>query len=369
MIKIRLPYWFAWVLMAITLCACSKEEGSLGNGNSLTHITHNPTALTVELPEFFDPLSVPSSNPLTEEGVDLGRHLFYDPVLSQNGETACSSCHQIEHNFSNNVPVAVGADGLENTRSTLSLTNIGFVRTGFFLDGAAMSIEEATLQEIENSNRIGGQDYLSKLQENQLYQEKFRKAFPIESTDEITTDLVVKALSQFQRTLISGWSKLDQAQSSSPTGVALTTLELDGYFLFFREQNFTLHPGCSHCHEATYFDGQDYYNNGIDAVQTLNDFQDLGRGAVTGEYMDQGRFRAPTLRNIEYSAPYMHDGRFTTLDEVLDHYESGGHGAENLDPEITGFPLTEYERASLIAFMKALSDQQFLNNPSFQSPF
>lgn len=359
------------ILILVFSCNSDKIDLSDPNNISLKNLPHNPTNFELSKPEFFDPMPIPSGNPLTEEGIELGRFLFYDTILSEDGVTTCATCHQPENNFADQNAFSTGGNGQLNARSTMTLANVGYVKTGYFWDGRAVTLEAASIEELTRSAAINGNpdNFLNKIRSDENYRRRFRAAFPIENTIEINEDLIAKALAQFQRTIVTANSRLDRAQSSNSNGFTLTDLEVDGYFLFFREQNFTLHPGCSHCHGPTYFDGDTYYNNGLDGVMDLNDFLDLGRGEVTGTYLDNGKFRAPTLRNIEKTAPYMHDGRFETLEEVLAHYESGGHGAENLDPEITGFPLTDYERASLLAFLKSLTDDDFLDNSNLKSPF
>lgn len=361
------------LLLLALVFSCKSEKIDLSDPDNidLTNLPHNPTNYELVKPEFFDPMPIPANNPMTEEGVELGRYLFYDPILSKDGQTSCATCHQLEHNFSNQNALETGGNGQTNARSTMTLANVGYVETAYFWDGRAVTLEEATLSEMTNPSAVNGEagDFLLKIRSDADYRERFRAAFPIENTSEIDAELVAKALAQFQRTFVTANSRLDRAQSANANGFELTQLELDGYFLFFREQNFTLHPGCSHCHEATYFQGETYYNNGLDEAEDLNDFPDLGRGGVTGIESDNGKFRAPTLRNIEMTAPYMHDGRFETLEEVLNHYQTGGHPSENLDQEITGFPLTDYEKESLLAFLKSLTDTDFLDNSDLKSPF
>ncbi|MFT4759204.1 MAG: cytochrome c peroxidase [Paraglaciecola sp.] len=361
------------LLMLATVFSCRSEKIDVSDPNNitLTNLPHSPTNYELNKPEFFDSMPIPVDNIMTEEGVELGRYLFYDSILSQDGQTECATCHQLENSFSNQNALATGGNGQLNSRSTMTLANVGYVETSYFWDGHASTLETATLSELTNPDAMNGvaADFLAKIRNDADYRKRFRAAFPIENTNEIDANLVSKALAQFQRTFITANSRLDRAQSTNSNGFELTDLEVDGYFLFFREQNFTLHPGCSHCHGATYFQGDTYYNNGLDEVDDLNNFPDLGRGGVTGIYADNGTFRAPTLRNIETTAPYMHDGRFGTLEEVLNHYQSGGHPADNLDQEITGFPLTDYEKESLLAFLKSLTDPDFLDNSDFKSPF
>ncbi|MEM9260930.1 MAG: cytochrome C peroxidase, partial [Bacteroidota bacterium] len=150
-----------------------------------------------------------------------------------------------------------------------------------------------------------------------------------------------------------------------------TELESEGFDLFFIEFANTddLHPGCSHCHNRPSFTDNLFHNNGLDSVASLEDFMDLGLGGVNGNIFDNGKFRSTTLRNIELTAPYMHDGRFNTLEEVVEHYAGGGHGVENENVNVTGFELTERKKQALVAFMRTLTDEEFINDPRFSNPF
>lgn len=209
---------------------------------------------------------------------------------------------------------------------------------------------------------------ISKIKLSNDYPTRFRKAFGITSKNEITKELTVKAIAQFERTLISGNAKFDKIFRREDF---FTDDELRGYELFFNASG-APDAQCGHCHTSPFMDNNDYFNNGLDGVNSLEDFKDKGRGKVTGKLFDNGKFRAPTLRNIEFTAPYMHDGRFKTLDEVIDHYASGGHYADNVDPfipQIKQINLTTKQKQQILLFLKTLSDKDFMNNPAYQNPF
>jgi len=180
--------------------------------------------------------------------------------------------------------------------------------------------------------------------------------------------LAVKAIAQFERTIISsGESKYDKVIAGKEV---FTDEELDGFEIFFDiDEDVTQHAECGHCHNDPLFTTNEYFNNGIERVESLQDFPDLARGAITERDFDNGSFKVPTLRNIEFTAPYMHDGRFKTLDEVLDHYESGGHPAPNLGAVLRPLDLNTSNRAALLAFIKTLRDTVFLENSALSSPF
>ncbi len=331
---------------------------------------YQPTAHTFDLPNGFPDPIVPSDNPMTEEGVALGRMLFFDPILSSDSSMSCASCHQPALSFTNGMAVSQGVLGISGKRNSMALVNLAYNARGFFWDGRAASLEEQALIPVEDHIELN-EDWAQveeKLRRHAQYPVLFREAFGIERKGEISRDLAVKAIAQFERTLISGDSRYDQvigAQEGFPTDS-----EQRGLQLFFIEDDLdVMHPGCSHCHFNPLFTNNAFFNNGLDSIATLSDFTDLGRGGVTGREFDNGRFRTPTLRNIALTAPYMHDGRFSTLEEVLDHYARGGHNAPNEDANIQPFILSEQDKQDLIAFLNMLTDTSFLNKPEFSNPF
>lgn len=353
--------------------SCKKDPDVTGcdtcEDQDLIKAEYKPAPFTLELPAWMPDPIIPNDNPLTQQGVALGRMLFYDPVLSSEG-ISCSSCHDPTLAFTDARAQSQGVMGRRGKRSAMSLANLAFNDKGFFWDGRASTLEAQALIPVEDHLEMDEtwENVEKKLREHTLYPEKFRNAFGIDRKSQITKDLVVKALSQFQRTLISANSRYDQVvwlNKGWPTDE-----EQRGMQLFFLEQSQRLlHPGCSHCHFNPLFGDNTYKNNGIDDVSGLDGFADKGRGGVSMNIYDNGKFRVPTLRNIAVTAPYMHDGRFSTLEQVLDHYSSGGHGVENEDPNIRNFPLSAQDKQDLIAFLNMLTDTSFLNNPAFRNPF
>ena len=348
------------------LCACCDEP----DATDLTDIPYSPEAYMPNVPSNFPPLEVPADNNLTVQGVDLGRRLFYDPILSSDSTMSCSSCHMPSGNFTDNLSTSKGVDGEFGTRSSMTLLNIAFSNTGLFWDGRIGTLEEQALLPVEDPIELHDTwpNVEAKLQRHKEYPALFRKAFGIDDATLITRDLAVKALAQFERIMISsGNSKYDKVIAGADV---FTDLELDGHDIFFDvNEDLTRHAECGHCHNAPLFTTNEFFNNGIDEVNSLDDFLDLGKGEQTNKPFDNGTFKVPTLRNIEFSAPYMHDGRFETLDEVIDHYVSGGNHADNLAPVLRPLTLNEYDRSALIAFIRTLEDQDFMNNPLLSDPF
>ena len=208
---------------------------------------------------------------------------------------------------------------------------------------------------------------VAKLQDHEEYPQRFRKAFGIEKKSELNKGLVVKAIAQFERILISKNSRFDRIVYLNEGW--LTDSEQRGKDLFYVEPTSVDHPGCSHCHGGVNFTDFSFRNNGLDSVANLEDFPDKGLGGINNNFYDLGKFKVPTLRNIALTAPYMHDGRFATLDEVLEQYRNGGHGVENEDVNIVRFTLTERQKQDMIAFLNTLTDTSFINNPEFANPF
>jgi len=204
----------------------------------------------------------------------------------------------------------------------------------------------------------------------------FRKAFGISNKSEMSKELAAKAIAQFERSMVSSGETPFDTWQRGETWPSLEA-QLNGFLIFTDTAGDTPDGECVHCHTPPLFTTNSYVNNGIEQVNSLADFPDKGRGAVTGNEFDNGRFRIPTLRNIMLSAPYMHDGRFATIEEVMDHYISGGHYALNLDvniiphndPTKPEFYIDEEGKQAVIEFMKMLTDTMALNNPAYQSPF
>ena len=335
------------LLLLIVLAACKDPESP------------GPTALEIEIPAGFPTLDNPANNPTTVEGVALGRQLFYDPILSANETVSCASCHLQRQGFGDPDQFSSGVNGALGNRNAPALTNTGF-STSMFWDGREQTLEDQARRPVPNpiEMHLPWPQAVDRLNSSETYREMFEAAFPNHA---ISEDLVVMAIAQFERTFISADSKFDRVQAGVEQ---FTESEARGFNIFFSETG-----DCFHCHGTVLFTDNLFHNNGLD-----EEFSDLGRAMATMNPADEGKFKTPTLRNVEFSAPYMHDGRFNTLEEVVDFYSAGLKTSTTIDPlmknfENGGVQLSAEEKADLIAFIKTLSDEAFLNNPDLSSPF
>ena len=324
------------------------------------------------------PVKIPTDNKPTEEGVLLGRMLFYDPILSADSSQSCASCHNQDLAFTdNNKKFSEGIRGMDGKRNSMPIFNLMWHLEGFFWDGRADLLRHQSILPIQDplemDETIG--NALAKLNASLMYREYFNKAF---GTEVITEDLLAKSLEQFMNTIVSGNSKFDRVMQGTET---FTQQEEIGRIIFNAEAiplknegdpNKPINYGgdCFHCHgESNLFKQRDYSNNGLDAVPT-----DLGRGEVTGKASDNGKFKVPSLRNVEKTAPYMHDGRFSTLEEVVEFYLNGvNQNSPNLDEKMHALKDSVYlnpeHRAALVSFLKTLTDDNYLTNEKYSNPF
>lgn len=343
----------------------NKDPDSLYTGKPFT--IPNPT-VSGQLYGFRS-ISVPADNPMTYEGVQLGRMLFYDSTLSLNKRVSCGSCHKQQYAFGDNTKLSQNVLG-STKRNTSTLINLG-MNTKFFWDGRQTSIEDAVNDALDHEMHPDFVADVNYLGSTPVYVSLFKKAFG--RPGDITEIKMVKAIAQFIRTLVSANSRVDQYYRGE---IELTPAEIAGINAFFNQQQ----GDCYHCHfDQTYLtytnEGLIYQNNGIDSSNTFTGFADLGYGAISGNERDNGKFKIPTLRNVALSAPYMHDGRFATLDEVLNHYDQGLVESPTVDViNLThihqgGLHLDAAGRVNLLAFLNALTDTSFIHNPAFSNPF
>lgn len=316
--------------------------------------------------------NTPAANPTTNAGAALGRVLFYDRRLSANQTISCSSCHQPEHGFSDPRQFSVGFDGGLTGRNSMGLTNARYyLRGNFFWDERAATLEDQVLMPIQNEVEMGMTlDLLvQRIDAEPFYDELFTAAF---GTAEVNSTRISRALAQFVRSIVSGSSKYDLGV---PTNFSnFTALENQGRQIFQGPAG-----GCATCHGSDNFvPGNAIFNNGLE-----NPYADKGLGEVTGLTSDEGFFKVPSLRNIELTAPYMHDGRFATLEQVVEFYNSGVVNHPNLSPQLRlppgppGSPppgprrlnLTTQQKAALVAFLKTLTDTSVTTNPKYSDPF
>ncbi|GAB2546926.1 cytochrome-c peroxidase [Spirosoma aerophilum] len=309
--------------------------------------------------------TIPADNPTTKEGVYLGRLLFYEPRLSITGTISCASCHQQARAFTDGLPFSVGVSGKRTRRNSMSLTNLLWVRQ-LFWDGRSTSLEEQALVPLGHADEMGAKpgEAARALQKTTPYPALFKQVF---GSDTITDGRISKALAQFERTLISANSRYDQYVAGQ---YQLTESEERGMLLFNRSPSpeHNIRGGnCAHCHGGAKLYQELFHNNGLDKLAP-----DSGRQAITGLAQDQGRFRVPTLRNIALTAPYMHDGRFNSLEQVLDHYSEHIQASPMLAPELasqpSGFHFTPGEKADLVSFLRLLTDSTFIYDPRFANP-
>lgn len=311
--------------------------------------------------------NMPAENITTDLGAKLGRVLFYDKRLSLNFTVSCSSCHQAEHGFSDPRTFSVGFAGGLTGRNSMGLTNARwYQRKAFFWDERAATLEDQVLQPIQNAVEMGMTltALEARLNAEPYYTDLFNQAF---GTSTITSALVARALAQFVRSIISTQSKYDLGVAASPSFSNFTAEELQGRQIFNGAGN------CNACHGTDNFvpGGGPPFNNGLE-----NPYVDKGIGAISGRTQDEGLFKVPSLRNIELTAPYMHDGRFATLEEVVEFYNSGVVNHPNLSGPLRapgGQPrrlnLTAAQKAALVAFMKTLTDTSVTTDAKFSDPF
>ncbi|GGM83427.1 methylamine utilization protein [Dyadobacter beijingensis] len=314
--------------------------------------------------------TIPADNPTTQEGVYLGRMLFYEKKLSANNLLSCESCHEQRLAFTDGRPVSPGVDGSFTPRSSMSLANLLWVRN-FFWDGRSQSLETQAAFPLTDPHEMGQSlaESVRKLQQTAPYPALFQGAFGPQG---ISEQNILKALAQFERTLISADSPYDRylAGKYRPTAA-----EMRGMLLF--ENNPDPQKGirganCGHCHGGPKTFKELFHNNGLDST-----FEDAGREKITGQIMDKGRFRVPTLRNILLTAPYMHDGRFKTIEAVLDHYSDHIRQSPTLssflqdisnEPDGKSLGLAPQDKKDIIAFLGMLTDSTFMTNPAFSNP-
>ena len=309
--------------------------------------------------------NTPRDNPITDAGATLGRVLFYDTRLSANGTTSCATCHVQKNAFADPKPGSRGFEGGTTDRHAMNLVNLRYHPRGrFFWDERGGNLEAMVLLPVENRLEMG-QD-AARLPEilgrDSRYQELFRNAF---GDPEITKERISRGLAQFLRALVSYRSKYDEGRAEVPSSkedfANFTPQENRGKALFLRN--------CALCHlpdQDAHFVMTEPVNTGLDEDTVATDG---GVGDISLNPREVGFFKSPSLRNVEVTGPYMHDGRFTTLEAVLEHYSSGGKKHPNKDIRVQPLNLTASEKAALVAFLKTLTDPHFLNDPRFSDPF
>lgn len=380
-----IPYVFITILGLSGFYSCNKAEIVSATNNYNT----NDALASLDLPavpfnyakqlapDYFQSQLIieqdntPARNPVTDWGATLGRVLFYDKILSINNSVACASCHKQRLSFADDRSFSLGFDGALTKRNSMSLINVKYYRNGKFLwDERGLTLETQTLMPVVDHIEMGMTSLdtlVNRLKNIPYYPILFEKSF---GSQTITSEKTGKALAQFIRSIVSYRSKFDEGRtlinsvrSHYPN---FTPEENEGKQLFFNPL-----LACSGCHKTELFTAPAPKNNGLEYPSV-----DPGIGGITNDPLQIGNFKVPSLRNIELTAPYMHDGRFATLEEVIDHYSSGVQAHPNLSSQLRNpdnspvrLNLTATEKAALIAFLKTLTDRTITNDVKFSSPF
>ncbi len=340
------------------------------NDEPVIQIEYDDTPYAFRMGDFPE-AQLPADNILTVEKVQLGRMLFYETRLSKDNSQSCAGCHRQMDAFNDTTRFSIGVEGLQGTRQAMSVFNMAWHSNNFLWDGRANLLRDQALLPIEDPLEMNEtlENVISKLSADQMYKDQFTRAFGDDAIDESRMAL---ALEQFMLSIVSMDSKYDQYLRGE---VNLTQSEERGMNLFFTEYNpfFPDDSGadCAHCHAAPTFENDLYMNNGLDSEV---EFADLGRFEATNEPSDRGKFKVTSLRNIALTPPYMHDGRFNTLEEVVDHYNTEIKISSTLDPALlattdTGLLLDDQDKEDLINFMNTLTDWTFINNSEYANPF
>lgn len=338
-----ISFALAITFLVVLPAACKKDNG------------FSTTPLELEIPDGFPTeTTVFANNPLTKEGFELGRRLFYDGKLSKDGNFPCASCHQqfaafatFEHAFSH------GFNNAFTTRNAPGLFNLAW-HSEFHYDGGINHLEVQPLAPITATNEMAEdvENVLNKLRADSAYPEQFRKAF---GSPEINSQRMLRAITQFVGSMVSADSKYDKVKKGAAT---FTPMEAEGYALF--------KANCATCHKEPLFTDLSYRNNGLDINPFINDY---GRMGITRKKEDSLKFKVPSLRNIVLTYPYMHDGRFFSIEAAVEHYMSGIQQSATLDPLLrNGIPLTQGQKAAIVAFLRTLTDETFIADPRFSAP-
>ncbi|AFM04693.1 cytochrome c peroxidase [Bernardetia litoralis DSM 6794] len=362
------------LFLLISLSSCSEKE----NPEPETELTG---IYPVEELLYFGDKNLPTDNITTYEGIELGRKLFYDKRLSSDGTVSCATCHKQELAFTDGKAKSIGVNNAEMSVSAMSLVNLTW-NNRLTWDGKSQTLEEQAFLPMENHLEMNQDADITAqiLSATDEYPVLFEAAF---GSEEITPQKITKALAQFERTLISNNSKYDKYLRGE---YQATESELRGIQLFFThpEAEQGIRGGnCGDCHLGSLTSGstlgfEGLHNNGLDNDENLEE----GLFSVTQNSYDKGKFRTPSLRNIALTAPYMHDGRFQTLEEVIEHYDVGVQKSQTLSTLITAasndfitdpngevrLALTEQEKQDIIAFLEMLTDEDFITNPAFSEP-
>lgn len=370
--------------LLFSLLSCQKDPDETGSGNQNTSTENGPTLpsqlfnyANPSLPAFLNlgPVAAadntPVNNPVTNAGATLGRVLFYEKHFSANSTISCASCHINTLGFSDSKVLSAGFENGATGRHSMSLANSRFYANGrFFWDERAQTLEEQVLLPIQDEVELGQNldSLVARLEQLDYYDDLFIAAF---GSNEITSDRISLALAQFVRSMVSYQSKYDAGRQQ----VAAANLDFPNYTAQEnRGKELFLSPaiGCAACHGTDAFIAPGPRNNGLDATNDA----DQGVGGANGNANQDGLFKVGSLKNIALSAPYMHDGRFTTLEEVVEHYNSGVQNNPNLSAPlrlpnggIRRLNLSDADKQALVAFLETLTDTAMVKDEKFSDPF
>lgn len=332
-------FWVISVASLLLATGCAKEEPD------------GPDApYNLRLPAGFPPMNIPADNALTERRVELGKMLFFDKTLSRDSSVSCGSCHFQQNAFSDVVSISSGIEGRKGMRNSPPLFNLGY-HPLFFFDGGVPTLELQVLAPVQDENEMD-HDFtfaVSRLAQNPTYQQLAQIAY----NRDFDAFVLTRAIAAFERTLVSGNSAYDKYINGKSS--AINESAKRGLLLFESER-----LGCTGCHGGFNFTDFSFKNNGL-----YEAYADSGRMRVTALPSDRDKFKVPSLRNIALTAPYMHDGSFTTLPQVIAHYNSGGAANPNKDERIKPLQLTTQEQNDLLEFLHTLTDNEFITNPEF----
>lgn len=355
-------YFFGLIIsLMLMLSSCNGDDKE-------PIVTQDETPYQLEYGNLPEP-NLPEDNPLTVSGVALGRMLFYEKRMSKDGTQSCASCHMQAFAFTDTARFSTGVRGLKGGRQAMSVFNMAWHSNEFFWDGRAHLLRDQSLMPIQDELEMDEtlDNVVLKLSLDQDYRDQFMRAF---GSEEINAEKISLALEQFMNSIVSSNSKYDRYLNGEET---LTESEERGRYLFFTEYSpfFPEKSGadCAHCHGGDNFENDSYMNNGLDS-----DFDDLGREKVTANAENRGEFKVTSLRNIALTAPYMHDGRFSTLEEIVEHYNSGLKPSATLPAELErtrekGLQLSEEDKKALVAFLKTLTDDDLVSDSRYSDPF
>ena len=336
---------FSYIFILVLLFACQVKD------DDVTEIAANGDQL-LSIPMGFPPMEFPEDNGLTQARWKLGKRLFFEKRFSIDKSISCASCHQPDLAFSDNKAFSLGAYNRKGVRNSPSLANVGY-HPVLLREGSVPTLEMQVLVPIQEHNEFNHNilEIVKDLQKDSTYVVMSIEAY----NRDIDAFTITRALANFQRTLISGNSKYDQ-YAYQQIQSALDSDEKKGMDLFFSERT-----NCASCHGGFNFTNYSFENNGLDSV-----YKDIGRQRFTNEVDDEALFKVPSLRNVELTSPYMHDGRFVNLYEVIEHYNKGGKNHKHKSKLIKPLGLTAQEKESLLAFLNSLTDFDFINNSKWE---